>query len=224
MKMIKNILLVAGLFCVIPSSYCTSAEEADGILGNINKWGKNPDSDWIPSGPTLKDIQAATHVENLAAKGSREYTFIEAVKKGDLKNVETLIALGVNLEARDHTNMTALMIAAQKGNADIVNKLINAGANIAAQGKYNDTALFYASESNNAEAVKPLMAHGASKNEKDFGSLFMSAVYKGNNEMVKALMVDGARIDNETLSTAYFLAQHRCSAEVVKAIKNLCNR
>src|SRR5689334_22732239 len=78
------------------------------------------DYHWKSTGPTAEDIQAATKVKNLAAKGSREDKLISAVKNGDLKSVETFIAAGAGLEARDNGDRTALMRAAEKGYSDIV--------------------------------------------------------------------------------------------------------
>ena len=77
------------------------------------------DDSWESTGPTAEDILSATKVENLAAKGSREEKLISAVKNGDLKNVETFITAGTDLEARNNEDMTSLMIAATKGFTDI---------------------------------------------------------------------------------------------------------
>jgi ankyrin repeat protein len=226
---IKNILLVIGLFLEASTSLAspnsTSAEEEQCILENIKKWERNSNSnsDWVPSGPTGEDIKAATKIENQAVKESREDKFIETVKNGNIKNVEALIALGVNLEVRDNENMTALMIAAKDGHTNIVSTLINAGAHLGARGRCGETALFYASDNAHAETVKALMAHGAAQNEKDLGSLFMSAVFRGYSETAKAFMVDCASIDNNTLYQAYLTAQRTCSPEIVNAIANLYN-
>ena len=222
MKIIKNILMVVGLFLEVGVGFAAFSDEGQAILDRICKEESNPESNhWEPTGPTRKDIQAATKVENLAAKGSREDKLISAVKNGDLKNVETLIAAGAGLEARDNENMTALMIAAKKGYTDIASKLINAGANVSAKDRYGWTVLTYALDNGHTEIVKLLIANGAAKNQKDFGELFVSAVFQGNNEMVKAFIVEGASIDHDTLNTAYSIARTRCSAEIVNAIKEL---
>lgn len=204
MKSIKNIklLMVAGLLLQVGIGFAADR--------------------WEPTGPTVEDILAATKVENLAAKGSREDKLISAVKNGDLKNVETFIAAGAGLEARDNGDMTALMIAANKGYTDIVSKLISAGANVNAKDRFGCTAFFKAADKGHTEIVKLLIANGAAKNEKNFGELFVRAVFQGNNEMVKALIVEGASIDHDTLDTAYSIARNRrCSAEIVNAIKEL---
>lgn len=222
MKFTKNILIVLGLLLQVGISFTASSDEKQAILDRIRKEKSNPKSiDWEHTGPTREDILAATKVENLAAKESREDKLISAVKNGDLKNVEALIAAGVGLEARDNENMTALMIVAKKGYTDIASRLINAGAHVDATDWYNRTALSRAVDGGHAEIVKLLITNGAAKSQKNFGELFVSVVFNGNNEMVKAFLVEGSRIDQDTLETANMFARHRCSTEVVNAIKEL---
>ena len=218
--------MVLGLSLQVGAGFAESQGHA--VLRRINeertrKGYKEDMERWEKSGPTCEDILAATKVENLAAKESREDKLINAVKNGDLESVEDLIAEGadLDLEAKDDNDMTALMIAAKKGYTDIVSRLINSGANIDAKDRYNWTALFNAVDGGHAETVKLLIANGAAKNQKDFGELFVSAVFKGNNEMVKAFLVEGARIGNDALHSAYWLARNKCSAEIVNAIKEL---
>jgi ankyrin repeat protein len=188
MKSIKNInlLMVVGLFLKVSVSLAADH--------------------WEPSGPTEEDILAATKVENLAAKGSREDKLISAVKNGDLKNVETCIAAGVGLEARDNENKTALMRAAEKGRADIVRILIDAGADVNAKDSFRCTAFFHAADKKHVDIVKILMAAGDATDRDTFEGVFMGAVHSGNTEMVKALMVGSDRIRCDTFDTAYMIA------------------
>jgi len=179
---------------------------------------------WESTGPTAQDIRAATKVENLAAKGSREDKLISAVKNGDLKNVETFIAAGADLEARDNENMTALMRAAEKGYSDIVRILIDAGADISAKDKFGCTAFFKAADKNYVDIVKMLIAKGAAT-DSTFEDVFVSSVFKGNTEMVKALIVEIARIKYGTRDTAYMMAlnNRRCNPELFDVIAKALN-
>ena len=174
---------------------------------------------------TAEDIRAATKVENLAAKGSREDKLISAVKNGDLKNVETFIAAGADLKARDNEDMTALMRAAEKGYSDIVRILIDAGADISAKDKYGRTAFFKAADKNQVDIVKMLIARGAAV-DSTFEDIFVSSVFKGNTEMVKALIVESARIKSDTLDTAYMMAlnSRRRNPELFDVIAKALNR
>lgn len=222
MKFTKNILMVLCLLLQVGVSFA----DCSAILDRISKEESNPGSNnhWEHNGPTREDILAATKVENLAAKGSQEYELINAVKNSDLKNVETLIAAGTGLEARDNENMTVLMIAAKKGYTDIASRLINAGAQVDATDRYGWTAFSHAVDGGHAEIIKLLIANGATKNQKNFGELFVSAVFKGDNEMVKAFLVEGSRIDHDTLKTASGFARTQCSPEIFNAIKELLTK
>jgi len=179
------------------------------------------DYHWKPTGPTAEDIQAATKVKNLAAKGSREDKLISAVKNGDLKNVETLIAAGAGLEARDNGDRTALMRAAEKGYSDIVRILIKSGADVNARDKFDWTPLFMAFEKGHTDIVRMLMAAGASDG-KNFESIFVPAVSYGNIEMVKAI-VESANINCDILEKAMSVVSYR-NTELVALLKNLLKK
>jgi ankyrin repeat protein len=159
-----------------------NAEQAQNILNRISE----PTSDdWEPTGPTAEDIRSATKVEKQAVKGSLEDKLINAVKNGDLKNVEAFIAAGADLEARDNQDMTALMRAAEKGHSDIFRVLMNAGADLNAQNKFKCKAFFWAADNNHLDIVKILVAQGAV--DENFDDILMRATYQGNTKMVKAL-------------------------------------
>jgi ankyrin repeat protein len=178
------VFMVVGLFLeVVASSACLNAGQAENILNRI---AKEPKSDgWEPTGPTAEDILSATKVEKLAVKGSLEDKLINAVKNGDLKNVEAFIVAGADLEARDNEDMTALMRAAEKGHTDIFRILIDAGADMSAKDKFGCTAFFKAADKNHVDIVKMLVAKGAV--DDSFEGMLMRAVFQGNTEMVEAL-------------------------------------
>ena len=214
--------MLAGLLIQMGSSAAYNddkANDAEKILGRIKREKANP-TDWEPSGPTAENIEASTKVENLAAKGSPEDKLLNAVKNGDLKTVEALIAACTNLEARNNENLTALLLAAKKGYTDIANKLIIAGAHVNAQDRYGWTPLSHASDNGHAALVRLLIAHGAAKNQKNFGELLVSAAFKGNNQMVEALL-EADNIDSNTLKTAYEFSRN---ADMQKAIENYHNK
>lgn len=179
---------------------------------------------WEPTGPTAKDIRASAKVENLAAKGSREETLINVAKNGDLKNIATLIAAGVDLEARDNQDRTALMRAAEKGYSDVVRILLEAGADVRTKDKFGWTALFIAANQNHVEVVKMLIARGAAS-DKLFEEVFVSSVFKGNTEMVKALAGEGTNISCDTIDAAYGMAGYGDTEmnNIIKRLKSQCN-
>ena len=180
---------------------------------------------WDSTGPTAQDMRAATKAANLAAKGSPEDKLISAVKNGDLKSVETSIAAGASLEARDNENMTALMRAAEKGYSDIVRILIDAGADISAKDQFGRTAFFNAADKNHVGIVEMLIAKGASA-DSTFEDVLVSSVCKGNAEMVEALVVESANIKSDTLDTAYMIAlnKRRSNPELFSVIEKARNK
>jgi ankyrin repeat protein len=177
---------------------------------------------WEPTGPTAEDIRAATKVENLAAKGSREDKLISAIIDGDSKAVKAHIAAGANVNARDGDNKTALMRAAEKGYTDIVRVLIDAGADVNAKDEFDCTAFFKAADKNHIDIVKILIAEGAATDSDILEGFFMSSVLNGNTEMVKALMVESAKIKYDILDEAYMIAlnRRRCNPEIFNVIKD----
>ncbi len=174
---------------------------------------------WEPTGPTREDIEAATKVKNLAAKGSREEKLINAVKNGDSKAVKAHIADGADLEARDKGNMTALMIAAEKGYTEIVKILIYAGARVDSQDRFGCTSFFKAADKGHVEIVKILIATGAAVETDSLEGLFVRAAHEDNTEMVKALlMVENPRIRKRTLDHAYMSARSNDNTEILNLI------
>jgi ankyrin repeat protein len=218
--------MVVGLFLQVGVGFANNKLEQEGqaILRRLNAPSKpNSNDDWEPSGPTVEDILSATKVENLAAKGSLEDKLLSAVKNGDLKNVETFIAAGAGLEARDNDDMTALMRAAEKGYSDIVRILIDAGADISAHDKFRCTAFFKAADKKHVDIVKMLIAKGAAT-DRNFKDVFVSAAFQGNTEMVKALMFENPEIKYDTLETAYMMVNSRRNPELFNVIVEALNK
>jgi ankyrin repeat protein len=93
---------------------------------------------------------------------------IDAADKGDLVQVNKLLASGVNVnEKSTKSGRTALMVAAEEGHKAIVNLLIANGANVNAQNRTGCTALMYAAINGYPDIVKLLINHGANVNIKD---------------------------------------------------------
>lgn len=84
-----------------------------------------------------------------------------AAEKGELDEVASLLARGVDINARNEHGVTALMRAAQQGHARMVRALLEHGAD--ANMKRNDkfTALALAAFFGHTEVVRTLMEYGA---------------------------------------------------------------
>jgi hypothetical protein len=95
---------------------------------------------------------------------------IEAVHKGDLKTVTTLLEKGAAVNARDPDGRTGLMWAARMGPSKIVELLIREGAELNGKGKRGETALMMAMAGGLATGVytvKLLLDSGADVNARD---------------------------------------------------------
>ncbi len=168
--------------------------EGEAISEFFNKRSPEDNVVWIPTGPTAEDIKAgheeAAKLEGLVKKEHLSEDLRWAVFKGDLKDVQTLIAAGAEFEYEDFWGMTALMRAAQKGYTDIVKILISAGANIDAKdSSHGSTALLYAIENGHTEVAKLLIAKA--KNSCNAQAL-ASAVERHHLEIVTLLIANGA--------------------------------
>lgn len=84
-----------------------------------------------------------------------------AVREGDAKLLETLIARGADINAKDAHGQTALMRASHQGRVDLVRLLANHGADLNVTAKYDLSALMLAVIGGHEEIVRILTEAGA---------------------------------------------------------------
>lgn len=149
------------------------------------------------------------------AAGIRGQPLVLAIKAGDLREVERLVAAGADVDARvpmtgsPDDDYTPLAVAAREGHADIVRALLDAGADPRrAIGLFGGTALHEASYFGYADVVRAMTEGreraGARASELDAqGALngmtpLHDAVWHGHLEAAKALVEAGARLDLRT--------------------------
>ena len=109
--------------------------------------------------------------------------------------LQAIISHGVDVNATNKTNITALMRACEKGNKDAINVLLNAGAdpNIADANGY--TCLNYAAYGRCSEsALQAIIDHGADVNatSKQKKTALMWAYVEGNVDTINVLLNAGA--------------------------------
>ncbi len=85
-----------------------------------------------------------------------------AAEAGDVGGIESLLAMGADVNAASDGGETALMRAASKGRLEAVRLLLDAGANLEARSENGFTALVVAAFFGHAEVVRALLARGAS--------------------------------------------------------------
>lgn len=122
----------------------------------------------------------------VAAAGARaeKVELIERAKRGDLAEVQALIAGGADLDAVDGKGKTALMESARTGKADVVRALIAAGASLDLQDRDGWTAAMRAVMARQAETLDLLVAAGADlglENEKGENALHVAVGYGTGN-------------------------------------------
>jgi outer membrane protein assembly factor BamB len=135
-------------------------------------------------------------------------------KRGDAPAVATLLAGGVNVNAKTPYGVTALYIAAGKGHLDVVQLLIRHKANVnAADSFYSGTPLAAAADKGHAEVVMALLEAGATGAD----SLLVRSAKAERAPVVRAILTKG-KPKPETLNRALEAvpSEHSETAELLK--------
>jgi len=145
-----------------------------------------------------------------------ESSFIQAVKKDNLAEVEKFIDEGVDLELKDLNGYTPLMHAVKQQNTELVKLLAEYGANVDTSDGLEDTPLVWASSMKNEAIVKVLLEHGADPDKGNFSPL-MWAAYYGNLRLVKMFLESRANLNSRTNEgwTALMWAAERGNLQVI---------
>ena len=91
---------------------------------------------------------------------------IAAAYNGELQKVEDLVKHGANVNAKIHTEWTALHGSAFNGHLKIVKYLVENRADINAKNNFGQTALHLSAEQGHPETVKYLVEKGANFGKK----------------------------------------------------------
>ena len=155
---------------------------------------------------------------------ARELAMQEASLNGDAATVRTLIGEGINVNAVDRENRTALMYASFNGHTEIVEMLLESGAELSLRDAAGRTALLYASTGPFPETVKLLLEHNADPNTVDAVEAFtplMHAAAEGQLEVVKVLLAYGADASKKDVDgeSAYMFALANGHTEVAELLK-----
>ncbi len=119
-------------------------------------------TDFLLRYPEHKDFEF--HFKRLSERDQQSALF-NAAKLGNVKAVEVLLSLGLNINTqKDDSRETPLHKAAAYGSVEIVEFLLQQGANPHAQDKKGRSALGFALAENNEPVVRLLMEYGARGN------------------------------------------------------------
>lgn len=117
----------------------------------------------------------------------------EAVKNGNVRQVEECIRAGGNVRGQNSNNETVLVTAVKKGNKDIVQLLVNEGACVTEKGWYDRLPLTHAAGYKNKDIVEILIKAGADRYALD--EALRSAARSGNKEIAEFLITSGADVN-----------------------------
>ncbi len=149
--------------------------------------------------------------------------FWDAALEGRIEAVRHAIESGVNVNAADDQNRTALLLAAFNGHTKVVKLLKENGALMDQRDIQGRTALMFAATGANAETVQLLLKEGADVNATDkvegFTAL-MHAAAEGQTRVVKILLTYRAdpSIRDVDGDTALDFATQNGHGEVVKLL------
>ncbi len=151
--------------------------------------------------------------------------FLDVALHGRVESVRQAIEAGVDVNAADEQQRTALLLASFNGHTSVVKLLLEHGALLSHRDAMGRTALMFAATSANAETVKLLLDEGADVNVVDTGEGFtalMHAAAEGQVRVVQILMQHKADPTIRDLDgdTARDFATRNGHSEVVKLLAN----
>ena len=166
---------------------------------------------------------------NMAIKDADGDTWIHYAIYGDCEKevLQSITDLGVDVNAANNKNVTALMLASKKGNVDAMNVLINEGANITVKDVDGNTWIHYAIHGDcKKEVLQSIIDLGAdvnAANNKNVTAL-MLASKKGNVDAMNVLINAGANMaikDADGDTWIHYAIYGDCEQEVLQSIIDL---
>lgn len=126
-----------------------------------------------------------------------DFMLFDAVKSGCAALIESLLAAGASVEARDRFANTPLLLAAAAGQNEAIKLLLAAGAKINHRNLAGSSPLLRAAMDNRLQTTVLLLQHGADPNLANGQKLsaLHAAAYNGNDKLVQALLAHGAAAD-----------------------------
>jgi ankyrin repeat protein len=180
--------------------------------------------DSTSAGEASEPAQPAAEMGTLQAKVDVS-TFLEDALNGKSEAIRQAIEAGVDVNAADEEQRTALLFASFNGHTSVVKLLLDSGALLSQRDGLGRTALMFAATGDNAETVELLLEKGAKVNAVDADEGFtalMHAAAEGHADVVKVLLkydADPALLDTDGDSARDFATRNR-HADVVQLLEN----
>ncbi|XDD46404.1 ankyrin repeat domain-containing protein [Leptospira sp. WS39.C2] len=120
---------------------------------------------------------------------SLELRLFQAVEKGNLEEVKSLLAQGVSINAKDSLGNSSLIKAVDEEETELTLFLIQKGANVNLRNTMGETALYRAVYRGNLNLVKILVKAGAETKAKTVGGVSITelADERGEEGILKFL-------------------------------------
>lgn len=137
----------------------------------------------------IKSVKSNIFKKLQTMAASMHDQFFEAADKGDLRQIEALIASGVDVNAKDDNGITALMRAAWQGHDKVIDLLLSHKAALDAKDGFGWTAMMHAAQYNQMGATSQLLASGANAGLKnnDGETAFEIAYFNGHVELANSI-------------------------------------
>ncbi|MEQ1757277.1 MAG: ankyrin repeat domain-containing protein [Vicinamibacterales bacterium] len=134
---------------------------------------------------------------SVALGAAGDQRLIQAVKAGEVRTVQTLLAQRVDVNATEPDGTTALHWAVHNGDVALVERLLRAGANVKTTNLFGVTPLSEASVAANTAILAALLKAGADVNARtsDGQTALMAVARTGNIEAARLLVERGADVN-----------------------------
>ncbi|XP_067878506.1 kinase D-interacting substrate of 220 kDa-like isoform X2 [Heterodontus francisci] len=122
------------------------------------------------------------------------HSLLTYVEEENITAFKALLEKYKDVDERNESGQTPLMLAAEQGNLEIVQELLKRGANCNLEDADNWTALISAAKEGHLEIVSGLINFNANLEHRDMGgwTALMWAAYKGHTEISRLLLQKGA--------------------------------
>lgn len=144
------------------------------------------------------DVYKSNYTEDVVKEKVNINDLFKAVESGNIQIVKNYVNEKQDVNIKNNSGDTPLMVASLRGNYEIVKLLLEAGANInETESQCNETALYMAVFKNHGETVKTLLDFNANTNieTKEGSTCLLMAVKNGNVDIVNLLINSNARIN-----------------------------
>ena len=121
-----------------------------------------------------------------------------AAAKDDVVAIKKLLSEGINIDTRDGSGATALLVATHGNKVSAAEVLIKAGADVNAKDKINDSPYLYAGARGHLEILKMTLTHGADlkSTNRYGGTALIPAAERGHVDTVRTLIESGVDVDH----------------------------